>query len=153
MALYAHRIILFSSLFFCSLILASCSQSSEQVETTSGENASAPETLQKLEQTVTHSETLADSEHHQQTDEVIPVSALTPASEIEVNESQSNGDALAIFKRRLLPILHAKNPSSCTECHLSGVELKDYLLPDQAKIFAALRRDGWIDVNPTSTVT
>jgi len=58
-------------------------------------------------------------------------------------------DALAIFKRRILPIMNSPMQSSCTECHLSGVELKDYIHSDQATTFAALRRDGLIDIkNP-----
>jgi hypothetical protein len=37
--------------------------------------------------------------------------------------------ALSIFERRILPIFRAESPSSCTECHLGGVELKDYTPP------------------------
>lgn len=60
-----------------------------------------------------------------------------------------SGDPLAIFNKRILPIMQAREPSSCTECHLSGVELKDYILPDQAQTFASLRERGLIDVeNP-----
>ena len=53
---------------------------------------------------------------------------------------------LAIFERRILPILAAKNSSSCSECHLSGVDLKDYIKEDQAGTFASLRKAGLIDV-------
>lgn len=57
------------------------------------------------------------------------------------------GDAsLAIFERRILPILQAKNPSSCSECHLSGVHLADYIRPTQDETFAALRVAGLIDI-------
>ncbi|MDX1946308.1 MAG: hypothetical protein SFU86_12985 [Pirellulaceae bacterium] len=55
--------------------------------------------------------------------------------------------ALAIFERRILPILQAKTPSSCAECHLSGVELADYIRPTQPETFAALRAAGLIDVS------
>jgi len=65
-----------------------------------------------------------------------PAQSATPESSV----------ALQIFRRRILPILQAKNPSSCTECHLSGVDLKDYILPDQAKTFAALRKRGLINI-------
>ncbi|MGH7199796.1 MAG: hypothetical protein ACREJB_04280, partial [Planctomycetaceae bacterium] len=37
-------------------------------------------------------------------------------------------------------------PSSCTECHLSGVELKDYIRPSQEQTFAALVEAGLVDV-------
>ncbi len=58
-------------------------------------------------------------------------------------------DPLIIFRQRILPIMQAKNPSSCSECHLSGVDLKDYIRDDQAKTFAALRERGLIDIkNP-----
>lgn len=51
-----------------------------------------------------------------------------------------------LFERRILPILQAKNPSSCSECHLSGVNLKQYIHPTEAETFAALRAGGLIDV-------
>jgi len=54
--------------------------------------------------------------------------------------------ALAIFERRILPIFRAQSPSSCTECHLGGVELKNYIDPDQAKTFASLVRAKLVDV-------
>ena len=55
-------------------------------------------------------------------------------------------DSLKVFERRILPILNSKNASSCSECHLSGVDLKDYIRPSQAETFAALRNGGLIDV-------
>lgn len=54
--------------------------------------------------------------------------------------------ALAIFERRILPIFRAKSPSSCTECHLSGVDLKEYIHADQGKTFASLVGAGLVDV-------
>ncbi len=55
-------------------------------------------------------------------------------------------DSLKVFERRILPIMNSKNASSCSECHLSGVDLKDYIRPSQAETFAALRNGGLIDV-------
>ena len=67
----------------------------------------------------------------------------------DIPESVNAANALAVFEKRILPIFQAKKPSSCTECHLSGVELKDYIQPDQAKTFASLVSVGLIDVeNP-----
>lgn len=51
-----------------------------------------------------------------------------------------------VFERRILPILQSPKPSSCTECHLSGVELKDYLRPDPTETFVALREAGLIEL-------
>ena len=56
-------------------------------------------------------------------------------------------DSLKVFERRILPILNSKNASSCSECHLSGVDLKDYIRPSQSETFAALRNGGLIDVD------
>ncbi len=53
--------------------------------------------------------------------------------------------SLDVFTRRILPILNSAKPSSCAECHLSGVDLKDYIRPNQAETFAALVKGGMID--------
>jgi hypothetical protein len=54
-----------------------------------------------------------------------------------------------IFQQRLLPIFKSPNPSSCTQCHLASVDLKDYLHPDHEKSFRSLRDQGLIDLkNP-----
>lgn len=60
--------------------------------------------------------------------------------------AEKAADSLAIFKQRIAPILQAKNPSSCSECHLSGVDLKQYIGATQEETFAALRDSGLIDV-------
>ena len=63
-----------------------------------------------------------------------------------VTAAAEGDSALDIFQKRIAPILASKNPSSCSECHLSGVDLKDYIDPDPIKTFAALRDAGMIDV-------
>lgn len=57
----------------------------------------------------------------------------------------SESASLAIFKQRILPIFQSPKPSSCIECHLSGVDLKDYIRPTQQETFALLREAGLID--------
>lgn len=54
--------------------------------------------------------------------------------------------ALTLFEKRILPIFQSRKPSSCTECHLSNVELKDFIHPTQEKTFAALVQGGLVDV-------
>lgn len=56
------------------------------------------------------------------------------------------GEPAEIFERRIVPILKSPNPSSCTQCHLGGVDLKDYLMPSHEKTFLSLRDQGLIDV-------
>lgn len=58
----------------------------------------------------------------------------------------SPSTALHVFRQRIEPIWKSPKPSSCSECHLSGVDLKNYLGKDQAATFAALREAGLIDV-------
>lgn len=81
---------------------------------------------------------------------LIPIAAVwLAASTLCAQETQDNPQkpaALALFEKRILPILNAKKPSSCSECHLSGVDLKDYLDPSQEKTFTSLVKAGLIDV-------
>ena len=57
--------------------------------------------------------------------------------------------SLAIFEKRILPVFQSPNPSSCAECHLSGVDLKEYIRPTQQETFASLVGAGMINVqNP-----
>ncbi|GAC1468005.1 MAG: hypothetical protein NVSMB9_10220 [Isosphaeraceae bacterium] len=69
---------------------------------------------------------------------------LAPKSSTDAGKRPT---ALAIFERRILPIFRAKEPSSCVECHLSGVDLKDYIHPEQDRTFAALVRAGMVNVD------
>src|SRR5262245_59282876 len=52
-----------------------------------------------------------------------------------------------VFEQRLLPIFRSPNPSSCVQCHLAGVDLKNYILPDHEKTFRSLRDQGLIDLD------
>jgi len=57
--------------------------------------------------------------------------------------------SLAIFEKRILPIFQSAKPSSCSECHLSGVDLKEYIRPTQQQTFVSLVGAGMIDTeNP-----
>ena len=63
------------------------------------------------------------------------------ASPIQVTSQ----DSRALFERRILPIFKSSSPSTCSECHLSGVDLKDYIRPTEAETFASLVAQGYID--------
>jgi hypothetical protein len=51
-----------------------------------------------------------------------------------------------VFEKRIIPIFKSPSPSSCVQCHLAGVDLKDYILPDAEKTFRSLRDQGLIDL-------
>ncbi|MCA9066260.1 MAG: hypothetical protein KDA96_24500, partial [Planctomycetaceae bacterium] len=56
-------------------------------------------------------------------------------------------DTNDLFRTRILPLATAPEGSSCTECHFSGVELRNYIQKDEASTFAALRKAGLIDLD------
>jgi hypothetical protein len=51
-----------------------------------------------------------------------------------------------VFTKRIVPIFQSPNPSSCTQCHLSGVDLKDYIRPTHRETFLSLRDQGLVDL-------
>ncbi len=72
--------------------------------------------------------------------------AAATVSLLTVSSTVADETALAIFKQRITPILNAPNPSSCAECHLSGVDLKQYIGENQEQTFASLRAAGLINL-------
>ncbi|QEL14489.1 hypothetical protein [Limnoglobus roseus] len=52
-----------------------------------------------------------------------------------------------VFSKRIVPIFKSPNPSSCTQCHLSGVDLKDYIRPSHRETFLSLRDQGLVDLD------
>jgi hypothetical protein len=52
-----------------------------------------------------------------------------------------------IFDQRIAPIFKSPNPSSCVQCHLASVDLKNYILPSAKDTFVSLRDQGLIDLD------
>ena len=52
-----------------------------------------------------------------------------------------------VFEKRIMPIFKSPNPSSCTQCHLAAVDLKNYILPSGEKTFLSLRDQGLINLD------
>lgn len=54
-----------------------------------------------------------------------------------------------VFEQRIVPIFKSEKPSSCVQCHLSSVDLKDYIRPTAVETFRSLREHNLVDVkNP-----
>lgn len=51
-----------------------------------------------------------------------------------------------LFNARIMPIFRSSDPSSCVQCHLSSVDLKNYILPSHKKTFLSLRDQGLINL-------
>jgi len=60
---------------------------------------------------------------------------------------QDGATPAQVFEKRILPIFKSPKPSSCIDCHLSGVDLKNYIHPSHEKTFLSLRDQGMIDLN------
>lgn len=60
--------------------------------------------------------------------------------------AEDAASSLEVFEKRILPILQSNKPSSCSECHLSGVDLKEYIRPTQQATFRSLVSAGMIDI-------
>ena len=56
-------------------------------------------------------------------------------------------DASSLFHQRIMPIFRSPDPSSCVQCHLSSVDLKDYILPSHEQTFISLRDQGLVDLD------
>lgn len=54
--------------------------------------------------------------------------------------------AMKVFEQRILPIFKSDQPSSCVQCHLAGVDLKDYIRPSSDETFRSLRDQGLVNV-------
>lgn len=83
--------------------------------------------------------------------EVSPPQAPTAASnvvsaDLPTDDEPVNDSSLVLFQQRIVPLFQSAKPSSCAECHLSGVDLKDYIRPTQQETFASLVAAGMIDV-------
>ncbi len=65
---------------------------------------------------------------------------------------QESKSPAEVFAERIMPIFRSSDPSSCVQCHLSSVDLKNYILPSHERTFVSLRDQGLIDLeNPASS--
>lgn len=53
--------------------------------------------------------------------------------------------ALQLFEERIMPIFRSDKPSSCVQCHLASVDIKDYIRPSHTETFLALKNQGLIN--------
>ena len=50
-----------------------------------------------------------------------------------------------LFQQRIAPLLADDRPSSCNECHLSGVDLSMFVRDTPCETMACLKELGWVD--------
>ncbi len=78
----------------------------------------------------------------------LTVLTFAPAADGEDNRQVDDQqvDAMRLFEERIMPIFRSPKPSSCVQCHLASVDIKDYILPSHTETFLALREQGLIDL-------
>jgi hypothetical protein len=77
--------------------------------------------------------------------------ALATGSFAYAEETPESGPSSAeLFDTRIMPIFRSPDPSSCVQCHLSSVDLKNYILPSHEKTFLSLRDQGLINLEAPS---
>jgi hypothetical protein len=67
--------------------------------------------------------------------------------EEEGKPAEAKATPKEVFEKRLLPIFRSPDPSSCVQCHLAGVDIKNYILPSHEDTFVSLRDQGLIDLD------
>jgi hypothetical protein len=70
--------------------------------------------------------------------------ALASAATTTAPAAEAPGD---LFTRRIAPILKSPDPSSCTACHLAGVDLKNYIRSSSEETFLSLRDQGLVNLD------
>lgn len=76
---------------------------------------------------------------------VVGLIVLVSAAALRAEEPKPSAED--VFRQRILPIFHSPNPSSCIQCHLASVDLKDYIRPSHEQTFRSLRDQGLIDLD------
>jgi hypothetical protein len=79
------------------------------------------------------------------------LSAIGCASRTEVDRTRStNGEcdesqALDLFERKIEPLFSDDHPSSCSQCHLPGVDLQAFARDSACETYACLVQQGLVD--------
>jgi hypothetical protein len=60
--------------------------------------------------------------------------------------TRAENSPMEIFEQRIMPIFRSPNPSSCVQCHLASVDLKNYILPSHEATFLSLKSQGLINL-------
>lgn len=73
--------------------------------------------------------------------------ALAGALVLTLSPAVPAAEPRDIFEQRIMPIFRSPKPSSCVQCHLAGVDLKDYIKPSSEQTFLSLRDQGLVDLD------
>ncbi len=74
------------------------------------------------------------------------VSYMACSSPVMLTADEGEVSPIDLFEQRIMPIFNSPAPSSCVQCHLSSVDLKDYILPSHEQTFLSLRDQGLVNL-------
>lgn len=58
-----------------------------------------------------------------------------------------------LYEKRIRPLFEEERPSSCNQCHLSGIDLKLWLRPTPCETMACMAQEGLVDLqNPEQSL-
>lgn len=66
---------------------------------------------------------------------------------VALSSYASEPTPLELFDQRITPIFQSSDPSSCVQCHLASVDIKNYILPTAEATFVSMRDQGLIDLD------
>lgn len=81
-----------------------------------------------------------------------PVDAAPAAVDVG-NQAQCTGEQqMDLYDRRIKPLVDGSQPSSCNQCHLSGVDLSMFVQKNPCQTMACLAKQGLVDLkNPAAS--
>lgn len=74
-----------------------------------------------------------------------PFSCWIGSTEVAAQTAGVQLSAEKVFEQRIMPIFRSPNPSSCVQCHLASIDLKEYIRPSHEQTFLSLRDEGLVD--------
>jgi len=69
------------------------------------------------------------------------------AAWLVASAAMADDAATKVFEQRVMPIFKSDQPSSCVQCHLAGVDLKNYIKPSSDATFQSLRDQGLVNLD------
>ncbi len=75
------------------------------------------------------------------------VVAMTLGVVLSPSHAEETVPPAKVFEQRILPIFKSDQPSSCVQCHLAGVDLKNYIRPSSEETFRSLRDQGLVNLD------
>jgi hypothetical protein len=67
------------------------------------------------------------------------------SSDDDAGQTCSTDGAVALYQRRIEPILRDDQPATCTQCHLSGIDLSLFVRDSPCQTMACMHKQGLVD--------